>query len=70
MINWDLYASDDPRILLGYVVYSTEAPIKNVTLYDGRDACGGDGSVFFNSILKFILKQITIAFSFRQMARR
>lgn len=31
------------RSLLGYVVYFTEAPSKNMTLYDGRDACGGDG---------------------------
>lgn len=34
---------DDPRKLLGYEVYTIEAPYKNVTLYDGRDACGGDG---------------------------
>lgn len=34
---------DDPRSLLGYVVYYMVAPSQNVTLYDGRDACGGDG---------------------------
>lgn len=34
---------DDPRKLLGYEVYTIEAPNRNVTLYDGRDACGGDG---------------------------
>jgi len=29
--------------LLGYVIYYLEAPNKNVSLFDGRDACGGDG---------------------------
>lgn len=34
---------DDERSLLGYVVYYMPAQSQNVTLYDGRDACGGDG---------------------------
>lgn len=34
---------EDERSLLGYVVYYMPAPSQNVTLYDGRDACGGDG---------------------------
>ena len=33
----------DPRQLLGYVISYIEAPHQNVTYYDGRDACGGDG---------------------------
>jgi len=34
---------DDTRVLLGYVTHYKEAPFANVTLFDGRDACGGDG---------------------------
>ncbi|KAJ6634889.1 Insulin-like receptor [Pseudolycoriella hygida] len=34
---------DDTRVLLGYVLHFKPAPFKNVTLFDGRDACGGDG---------------------------
>ncbi|KAG8231626.1 hypothetical protein J437_LFUL012555, partial [Ladona fulva] len=45
VIAWEHFQHYDPRSLLGYVLYSTEAPTKNVTLYDGRDACGGDGWV-------------------------
>lgn len=33
----------DERVLLGYVLHYIPAPYQNVTLYDGRDACGGDG---------------------------
>ncbi|XP_066996033.2 insulin-like peptide receptor [Anabrus simplex] len=43
IIAWKQFEHYDPRSLLGYVVYITEAPYRNVTLYDGRDACGGDG---------------------------
>ena len=43
LIMWNAFRTPDPRTLLGYVVYSIEAPFRNVTLYDGRDACGGDG---------------------------
>ncbi|GFU87938.1 insulin-like receptor [Trichonephila clavipes] len=32
----------DFRSLLGYVIYYREAPDKNVTIFDGRDACGAD----------------------------
>lgn len=34
---------DDDRALLGYILYYMVAPFQNVTMYDGRDACGGDG---------------------------
>lgn len=43
ILNWMGFNIDDQRKLLGYVVYSIEAPYQNVTMYDGRDACGGDG---------------------------
>lgn len=43
ILAWRQFDHYDPRSLLGYIVYLTEAPYKNVTLYDGRDACGGDG---------------------------
>lgn len=43
ILEWQPFQLDDPRKLLGYVVYSIEAPHQNITLYDGRDACGGDG---------------------------
>ncbi|KAI4497351.1 hypothetical protein M0802_007598 [Mischocyttarus mexicanus] len=43
LIEWEQFTHHDPRSLLGYVVYFIEAPNENVTMYDGRDACGGDG---------------------------
>lgn len=33
----------DDRNLLGYSCYYMPAQEKNITIYDGRDACGGDG---------------------------
>ncbi|XP_018333468.1 insulin-like receptor [Agrilus planipennis] len=42
-LSWVPFKLYDQRKLLGYIVYSMEAPYKNVTLYDGRDACGEDG---------------------------
>lgn len=43
IIEWEAFMHHDTRSLLGYVVYFIEAPHKNVTMYDGRDACGSDG---------------------------
>ncbi|XP_063242615.1 insulin-like receptor isoform X2 [Bacillus rossius redtenbacheri] len=43
IIRWKKFEHYDPRSVLNYVVYSIEAPYRNVTLYDGRDACGTDG---------------------------
>lgn len=43
VIEWEPFVHHDTRSLLGYVVYLIEAPNRNVTMYDGRDACGGDG---------------------------
>lgn len=43
ILEWKSYKHHDPRELLGYVIYYTEAPTMNITLFDGRDACGNDG---------------------------
>nr|QIS94309.1 insulin receptor 1a [Pyrrhocoris apterus] len=43
LIKWNQFEHYDSRTLLGYVVYSIEAPYRNVTMYDRRDACGDDG---------------------------
>jgi len=43
IIEWQAFTHHDTRSLLGYVVYFIEAPNQNITMYDGRDACGGDG---------------------------
>ncbi|XP_046662039.1 insulin-like peptide receptor isoform X2 [Homalodisca vitripennis] len=43
LIKWRPFTHYDSRTLLGYVIYTIEAPYQNVTMYDGRDACGGDG---------------------------
>lgn len=43
ILEWQTFNMDDHRKLLGYVVYSIEAPERNIKMYDGRDACGGDG---------------------------
>lgn len=43
LLKWDKFDYHDYRSLLGYVVFVIEAPSQNVSLYDGRDACGSDG---------------------------
>lgn len=43
IIRWEKFETEDERSLLAYVVYHIEAPHQNVSLYDGRDACGSDG---------------------------
>ncbi|XP_067137296.1 insulin-like peptide receptor [Centruroides vittatus] len=44
-LKWDNMEKkfQDQRMLFGYAIYYREAPVKNVTIYEGRDACGGDG---------------------------
>ncbi|UYV63309.1 InR [Cordylochernes scorpioides] len=44
ILIWDNFRRNlsDPRNLLGYVIYYREAPEQNITIYDGRDACGTD----------------------------
>ena len=43
IIDLETMYYEDERSLLGYVLYYMVAPFQNVSLYDGRDACGGDG---------------------------
>lgn len=43
LLQWEPLKLEDDRSLLGYVVYYMQAPYQNVTLWDGRDACGNDG---------------------------
>lgn len=44
-LSWDNMEKQfqDQRVLLGYAIYYREAPVRNITIYEGRDACGGDG---------------------------
>lgn len=43
LVQWQPLILDDERSLLSYVVFYIPAPFQNVTLWDGRDACGNDG---------------------------
>lgn len=43
LLEWSPLQVEDERTLLGYVVSHIVAPSQNVTMYDGRDACGQDG---------------------------
>lgn len=42
LLSWSPLKLDDDRSLLNYVVYYIAAPYQNVTLWDGRNACGND----------------------------
>ncbi|XP_046460767.1 insulin-like peptide receptor isoform X3 [Daphnia pulex] len=44
-LSWNNFRATlaDKRQLLGYVISYIEAPYKNVSYFDRRDACGGDG---------------------------
>ncbi|XP_014665366.1 PREDICTED: insulin-like peptide receptor isoform X2 [Priapulus caudatus] len=42
IVKWDNYRTDDPRSLLGFVIYCREALHQNLTIFDGRDACGSN----------------------------
>ncbi|CAG9855077.1 unnamed protein product [Phyllotreta striolata] len=41
-LYWEAFIADDYRKLLAYTISYVEAPYKNVSLYDGIDACGQD----------------------------
>lgn len=43
VIEWDKVIMDDQRSLIGYAIYHRVAPFQNVSLLEGRDACGFDG---------------------------
>jgi insulin receptor len=47
ILSWNNFRATlaDKRQLLGYVISYIEAPYKNVSYFDRRDACGGDGYV-------------------------
>nr|WEY17517.1 insulin-like growth factor 1 receptor [Anadara broughtonii] len=38
-LKWENFKIPDNRKLLSYVIYYKEAPTKDVSIYDGRDAC-------------------------------
>uniref|UniRef100_A0A3B3DFU7 Tyrosine-protein kinase receptor n=1 Tax=Oryzias melastigma TaxID=30732 RepID=A0A3B3DFU7_ORYME len=42
MLRWDAFWPSDFRDLLGFMVLYKEAPYKNVTEFDGQDACGSN----------------------------
>ncbi|XP_018583701.2 insulin receptor-like isoform X2 [Scleropages formosus] len=42
IIKWEPFWPNDFRDLLGFVVLYKEAPYKNVTEFDGQDACGSN----------------------------
>ncbi|XP_060116030.1 insulin-like growth factor 1 receptor [Heteronotia binoei] len=41
-LTWEYYRPKDYRDLISFTVYYKEAPFKNVTEYDGQDACGSN----------------------------
>ncbi|KAK3098802.1 hypothetical protein FSP39_023260 [Pinctada imbricata] len=41
-LRWQNFKVADPRHLFGYIINYKEAPFKNVSIYDGRDACSED----------------------------
>lgn len=43
LLTWSPLKLEDERSLLSYVVFYIPANHQNVTLWDGRDACGNDG---------------------------
>lgn len=43
LLTWKSLDLDDERSLLSFVVYYTPAKYQNVTIWEGRDACGNDG---------------------------
>jgi insulin receptor len=43
LLEWQPIFFGDDRKLLNYVVFYITAPYANITLWEGRDACGNDG---------------------------
>ncbi|XP_066448944.1 insulin-like growth factor 1 receptor isoform X2 [Eleutherodactylus coqui] len=41
-LTWERYRPKDYRDLISFTVYYKEAPVPNVTEYDGQDACGSN----------------------------
>lgn len=42
ILEWEVLSVPKHSSLLGYLVYSIEAPFQNVSAYDGLDVCGGN----------------------------
>ncbi|XP_018412593.1 PREDICTED: insulin-like growth factor 1 receptor [Nanorana parkeri] len=42
MLTWERYRPPDYRDLISFTVYYKEAPLPDVTEYDGQDACGSN----------------------------
>ncbi|XP_040198281.1 insulin-like growth factor 1 receptor [Rana temporaria] len=42
MLTWERYRPPDYRDLISFTVYYKEAPVPDVTEYDGQDACGSN----------------------------
>lgn len=42
-LEWPEFKMEDERYLLGYVVYWMKTDRTNISIYESRDACGGDG---------------------------
>ncbi len=49
LLQWNNFRATlaDKRQLLGYIISYVETDTLDVTYYDGRDACGGDGCATF-----------------------
>nr|BAB83668.1 insulin receptor [Paralichthys olivaceus] len=45
MVKWEAFWPSDYRDLLGFMVLYKEAPFRNVTEFDGQDACGSNSWV-------------------------
>ena len=58
-LSWNNFRATlaDKRQLLGYVISYIEAPYKNVSYFDRRDACGGDG--YFSFLVKYLLRVLS-----------
>lgn len=42
IFSWEIFNITDPRHLISYTINFKEAPVKNVSIYQGRDACSDD----------------------------
>lgn len=43
VLEWIKFDMIDSRKLLSFLIFYIEAPFRNISLYDNRDACGDDG---------------------------
>ncbi|XP_037952670.1 insulin-like receptor [Teleopsis dalmanni] len=60
-IKVDIRSVEDMNVLLGYVHYYKEAPVRNVSMYDGRHGCGRDHwntDVTINRNIRHVIKNL------------